>query len=177
MNFTGKLEYGKAGESRIAAYFKRKGYSVLPVYEKEMTERKGPTLFAFDGTQVIAPDMLVFSGEKCFWVEAKRKSAFTWHRISRQWVTGIDINHYENYLRIADGLSPWPVWLLFLHESGRAKDTPEGMSSPTGLFGNDLLVLRECENHRHENWGRHGMVYWARKSLKHINPEGEDLAA
>lgn len=178
MTFSAKLEYGKAGESRIASYFKSKGYSVLPVYEKEMTEHKGPTIFAFDGTQVIAPDMLVFGSSGCFWIEAKRKAAFTYHRNTSRWVTGIDLHHYENYLRVSSELSPWPVWLLFLHERGnKAKDTPEGMESPYGLFGNDLVVLRECENHRHSNWGKHGMVYWARESLKLLHLDAAEIAA
>jgi hypothetical protein len=167
-SFSQQLDYGKAGESRIANYFKGRGYSVLPIYEKEMTEYKGPTLFAFDSSSVIAPDMLVFSQDNCFWIEAKRKSAFTWHRITQRWVTGIDLHHYEEYLKIADKYSPWPVWLFFLHEAGEAKDTPPGMTSPVGLYANDINVLRHNENHRHKNWGKHGMVYWAVDNLKHI---------
>lgn len=168
MSFEQKLTYGKAGESRIANYFKSKGYSVLPIYEKEMTEFKGPTLFGFDSSDIIAPDMLVFSESKCFWIEAKRKSAFSWHRNTGRWTTGIDMHHYENYLQIANKYSPWPVWLFFLHEDGTAKDTPQGKVSPTGLYAGELLNLRENENHRNERWGKHGMVYWAKESLKKL---------
>lgn len=172
MSFDKQLDYGKAGESRIANYFKRKGYSVLPVYEKEMTEYKGPTLFTLDNESVIAPDMLIFSkAGGVFWIEAKRKSAFSWHRITQKWTTGIDLHHYESYLQIADKYSPWPVWLLFLHEAGTAKDTPEGMVSPTGLYGGELLNLRENENHRNPLWGKHGMVYWAKDKLKKLGEQ------
>jgi hypothetical protein len=37
---------------------------------------------------------------------------------------------------------------------------------PVGLFGNKLAYLKQHENHRHDNWGNHGMVYWARGHLR-----------
>ncbi len=99
------------------------------------------------------------------WVEAKHKTAFSWHRLTERWVTGIDLRHYEHYLRVAMK-TPWPVWLLFLHEGGQAKDSPA--ESPAGLFGNELLFLSAHENHRSDKWGRSGMVYWAEASLKKL---------
>jgi len=159
--FEQKLAFGKAGESLIANWLKRRGYSVLPVYEKEIGAGKGPQVFTANG-DFIAPDLLIFGKDsvKVWWIEAKHKSAFTWHRITSRWVTGIDLKHYQNYLTVQE-LSPWPVWLLFLQRDGQAKDTPPGMISPTGLYGRSLVYLRRHENHRHGNWGRGGMVYWA----------------
>jgi hypothetical protein len=164
MGFERNLEYGQAGESVISTWLRRMGYSVLPVYEKEMDDHKGPRLFLPAETR-IAPDLFVFRGDKAFWIEAKHKTAFTWHRITQRWTTGIDLKHYEDYCVIDDATS-WPVWLLFLHEGGQAKDSPA--DSPRGLFGRELSILRTCENHRHENWGRTGMVYWAIDSLKKL---------
>ena len=90
LTFQQMLQMGKTGEGVIAQWMKRKGYSVLPVYEKEQGEYKGPALYAVDA-QLIAPDMLVFKpGGKTVWIEAKTKSAFTLHRKSGDWVTGID---------------------------------------------------------------------------------------
>lgn len=164
MSFEDNLQYGSAGEGRIAKWFRGKDYNVLPAYEKIIDSGKGPRLFTAS-SRLVAPDLLVFNSEKVFWVEAKRKSAFTWHRNTKRWTTGIDLHHYFDYCKVDDG-TPWPVWLMFLHESGQAKDSPEGC--PTGLFGNSLEILRGCENHRHGNWGKHGMVYWAVESLKKI---------
>lgn len=164
MTFEAQLEYGSAGEGRIAKWFRGRDYAVLPAYEKIIDSGKGPRLFTAD-SRLVAPDLLVFNADKVFWIEAKRKTAFTWHRKTGRWVTGIDLHHYKDYCTV-DADTPWPVWLLFLHEAGQAKDSPAG--SPTGLFGNSIAVLRCCENHRHENWGRHGMVYWAVASLKLI---------
>lgn len=171
--FSSKYGYGLAGETAIARWYRRRGFSVLPVYEKLIDTGKGPHLF-LPGDTVIAPDLLVFDArKKILWVEAKHKTAFSWHRITSRWVTGIDIRHYEDYKRVDDE-TPFPVWLFFLHEGGQAKDSPA--DSPAGLFANSLGYLREHENHRHDNWGKSGMVYWAIKDLQKIATLG-DLGA
>lgn len=162
--FIQALKTGKVGESLIAEYFRSKGYNVLPVYEVVVDSGKGPQLLTPD-KQFITPDMLIFKMDKCFWVEAKHKTAFTWHRITNRWVTGIDLRHYEHYCEV-DDCTPWPVWLMFLHGGGKAKDSPP--DSPAGLFGNTLKYLREHENHRSNKWGKSGMVYWDKNSLKKI---------
>lgn len=156
MMFHDSLNYGQAGESAIAQWLIHRGNCVLPVYEKIIDDGKGPRVYAPQG-QIIAPDLLVFSEKRVIWIEAKHKKAFSWHRLSGRWVTGIDLRHYEEYQRI-ERVSPWPVWLLFLHDGGQAKDSPE--ESPAGLYGNALSVLTGCENHRSQNWGKSGMVYW-----------------
>lgn len=131
------------------------------MYEKLIDEGKGPQLFTPD-EGLIAPDMLAFRKAEVLWIEAKHKDAFTWHRITGRWCTGVDLRHYGDYCKVADG-SPWPVWLLFLHRGGQAKDSPP--ESPSGLFGNTLSSLRKRENHRSDRWGRSGMVYWAIDNL------------
>lgn len=166
-NFQHQLAVGKMGESLIAKYFLNKGYAVLPVYEKETKEYKGPVLFMPSGDVSVAPDMFILKNEKAFWVEAKHKTAFAWHRNSKQWTTGIDKHHYLDYLKIMNFVN-LPVWLLFLHQEGTAKDTPEGMFSPCGLFGNSLDYLSKNIDHEHKNWGKNGMVYWAIKDLKRL---------
>jgi len=163
MTFADNLAYGQTGESTIARWLRGRGFTVLPIYEKIIDTGKGPQLFLPEGETLVAPDMLVFKGDNALWVEAKHKTAFTWHRITNRWTTGIDLHHYEHYCRI-DDYSPWPVWLLFLHRGGQAKDSPP--NSPAGLFGNTLAHLRTCENHRHDGWGRYGMVYWGIDNLK-----------
>lgn len=160
MNFENSLHFGRVGESDIANWLRSRGVTVLPVYEIEKGRGKGPQLFT-PNDELIAPDMLTFGRKGTLWIEAKHKTAFSWHRISQRWVTGIDLRHYEHYCRVADG-SPYGIWLLFLQEGGKAKDSPP--CSLTGLYGGDLAVLRNHENHRHENGGKNGMVYWAPES-------------
>jgi len=165
--FDKNLEFGQAGEGKIAEWFINRGFSVLPIYEKIINTGKGPRLFVPEG-KLIAPDMLVFRGTDALWIEAKHKMAFTLHRITNKWVTGIDLRHYVDYLMIDDNTA-WPVWLLFLQEGGQAKDSP--IESPKGLYGNKLSYLRQNENHRSEKWGKSGMVYWAIDKLKLLSNE------
>lgn len=173
MSFQDSLAVGKTGESLIARYFLNRGYSVLPVYEVLPGQYKGPVLYTSSGNMLVSPDMMVMGKGKIFWVEAKHKSAFTWHRISQSWNTGIDLHHYEQYLAIQALHQEIPIWLLFLHQNGKAKDTPEGLLSPAGLFGNTLSHLRDHEHHRDPRWGPHGMVYWDTSALKRIAPMAE----
>ena len=168
MNFPEALEIGKTGESLIARYFLRLQYSVLPIYKIADSERKGPVLHSATSGALVAPDMLVFKGRQVLWIEAKHKAAFTWHRNTSQWVTGINLHHYQQYLTIQNERPEWPIWLLFLHQDGVAKDTPDGKVSPAGLFGNSLSYLRENEHHRHLNYGTSGMVYWSIDALKYL---------
>jgi hypothetical protein len=162
--FREKLAFGQTAESQIAAWLRGRGYTTMPVYETLMDTNKGPQVFT-PTTQLVAPDLFVFRGNRALWIEAKHKTAFTWHRLTQQWVTGIDLRHYKDYCAVDDG-SPWPVWLLFFHRGGQAKDSPA--ESPAGLFGQSLDYLRAHENHRHDNWGPTGMVYWAKSSLKKL---------
>ena len=165
MNFQEALQVGKTCESLIAQYFLRSGYSVLPIYEKTDAEYKGPVLFSASSGALIAPDMLVFKGRQVLWIEAKHKAAFSWHRKTEEWVTGIDLHHYRQYLTIQEERPEWPIWLLFLHHNGTAKDTPTGKISPTGLS-----YLSTNEHHRHANYGSSGMVYWSVDALKYLAP-------
>lgn len=160
-NFQQTLAMGQIGESAISLWLRSRGNWVLPVYEKEIDEYKGPRLFLPQG-ELIAPDLLVINHATCYWVEAKHKTAFSWYRVGQCWVTGIDIVHYTDYLRVNDE-SPYPVWLLFFHRGGQAKDSPD--QSPSGLFGGSISRLRHCENHRSDRFGKGGMVYWKHRSL------------
>jgi len=169
MTFEEYLRYGQTGETVIAKWLNLRGASVLPVYDVPENCGKGPRVFAPDG-RVIAPDMLAFDARKACWIEAKTKSNFTWHRATQRWTTGIDLPHYEDYLRLLN-ISPWPVMLLFLHRNADgAKDTPTEMrgKSPTGLFYGNLEHLSRKVNHQHPNFGRRGGVFWAHDDLCQI---------
>ena len=165
-SFGQQLKTGRVGEGYIASWLISRGWHVLPVYDIEIDTGKGPRLFSAR-RELIATDMLVFNSSKVRWVEAKHKEAFSLHRITGNWVTGIDLHHYEHYQQIAR-ISPWPVWLMFLQRGGQAKDSPP--CNISGLFAGELSYLREHENHRHENWGKNGMVYWAHTTLRLIAP-------
>lgn len=175
--FEQALAFGQMGESAISKWLQSRGHAVFPAYQVEHQTGKGPQLFASSGDLVL-PDLLAFRAGKIRWFEAKHKTCFTWHRISRRWTTGIDLRHYGEYQEVADrtGLA---VWLLFYHPSDNPdkRDLAHGCPSqcPTGLFGNDIALLAKSENHRSDKWGRSGMVYWSADNLRKI-ANAEDLA-
>ena len=156
-DFKKSLEYGQIAEGAIVKWLIERGNSVIPVYEKEIDTGKGPQVFTANES-VVAPDVLVYKNGKFFFAECKRKNAFTWHRISKRWTTGIDIRHYKEYLKVSD-IFETEVYLFFLQMGGVAKDSEK---SPSGLFYNSLSFLSKDENINHVNdkWAK-GMIYWS----------------
>ena len=172
MSFQQSLSVGKTGESDVALWLMARGCKILPVYEIAENQFKGPVFHADRVRKLVAPDLLVFGTDQLFWAEVKTKTAFTWHRKTKRFVTGIDRHHYGDYLAIQDEVD-LPIWLFFYHADGVAKDSPPG---PSGLFGAPLQHLRVRVNHKHDNHGEHGMVYWAENSLKWFADYPLDIA-
>lgn len=171
-DFYTQLTFGKLGESKIANWIKANGMHVLPVYEKQDHDYKGPTLYAAEGDTLILPDLLALEpcGEgriRLVWCEAKNKSTFTWHRKSGNWQTGIDRHLLDQYLEVQRRTSI-PIYLLFLQNGGRDKDT--NVSSPQGLYGNRLTYLSANIRHDFRYTDASGrsvwMVYWNISDLR-----------
>lgn len=166
-DFRKKLAFGKVAESLIAQWLLTRGNYILPVYEILENQKKGPRLFT-SKREYIAPDILIWGEKGVKWIEAKHKTVFTWHRITKQWTTGIDRRHYRDYVALAKDWAPWPIWLLFLHENSEPdkRDKPHcPLLCPVGLYGGNILSLSNKINHEHDNWGPSGMVYWAESQL------------
>lgn len=176
--FKQALTEGRAGESLIAGWLQRKGCNILPAYEIEQPQFKGPRVFSAE-RNLVAPDWLAFGYPKvdekprvgnlpqrekrkayAFWCEAKSKAAFTWHRLSGTYQDGVDRCYWLDYLELRRRMC-WPLWLFFLHApGGLAKDNPAGMMPPSGLFGGEVRRLAGCIHHESDRWGKGGMVYW-----------------
>jgi len=167
-NFEVDLAFGQAGEVTVSKWLQSRGHMIFPAYEKEGGKFKGPQLFSSDGDLVL-PDLLAFREGRAIWFEVKRKTCFSWRYISKKWVTGIDLHSYAQYQQVSER-TQLPVWIIFHHPDSKPdqRDIPRGCphTCPTGLFGNEISVLRRVESHRHKNWGRSGMVYWAHNDLK-----------
>ena len=167
MKFANSLKIGKLAEAQITGWLRARGHTVIPIYEMEINTGKGPQILT-PTRELVAPDLLVKTRDDMRFVEAKRKTIFTWHRNTKRWVTGIDLRHYEDYKLVADHFK-WDVWLLFLHVSNipDERDLKSNCPNecPVGLFGGEIKKLALKENHRSDRWGTSGMVYWAEESL------------
>jgi hypothetical protein len=162
------LSFGFHGEHLIRDYLRTQGFYVLPAYELESTGNfKGPRFFG-PRCEYITPDMLAFYEKSIMWVEAKTKSAFTWHRLTKRYVTGIDWRCWVDYNKVAKS-SEVPVFLYFLQQPGhKAKDTPDYAGpSPNGLFSGEINYLGRHINHIFPKEAP-AMVYWAEDSLTKI---------
>lgn len=178
MTFEEQLAFGQMGESLIAQWLRRRGYNILPAYEKEIDNGKGPRLFTASSEypQLVAPDLFVMGNGKFMWIEAKHKTRFSWYGKRKCWVTGIDLHHYEDYCRVAD-VTDLPVWLLFLHRDNHASLSDVNRwgaprECPVGLFGEEVSFLRRPVNQSHTSgeYGSSGMIYWRHETLRHIAP-------
>lgn len=182
MSFEQQLATGQVGESLLARFFQGFGHSIIPVYEKERRdgEFRGPQLFRAAG-ELVLPDMLVLGSKpgEVWFAEAKYKTVFSWHGNTGRWVTGVDQRHFKEYLQVEE-ITGIPVWLYMLHRDSQPwkGDLERGCppECPTGLFGEQVSVLRDTINHTAppkrtgQGHGTSGMVYWARDSLSFFAP-------
>ena len=95
-SFAPKFRTGRKFERIIEWWAVSKGHSVVPTYEKETNDGKGPRLLTPVG-ELVAPDCVVLlnNGGVVF-IEAKNKSVFSWYWTRRYWVTGIDLRYYQD---------------------------------------------------------------------------------
>lgn len=167
MRFDQSLAVGQLGESLIAHWLRNKGWHVLPAYEKEIDNGKGPRLFLATGndeSELITPDLFAMKAGRFLWVEAKHKTTFTWYGKGGYWTTGVDKRHFADYVKVQrqTGID---VWLLFLHRESitRLDDIQKWgapLHCPTGLFGQRITDLNRHYSHQSDKWGPSGMVYW-----------------
>src|SRR5690349_12943290 len=102
---TPEWKRGEIGEKAIALLKRLDGWIILPAYEKEIQTGKGPRLFMPFGNanlKLVAPDMLAKRGREVCWIEAKHKTHFTWYAKTGRWQTGIDVRHYNDYLKVQE---------------------------------------------------------------------------
>lgn len=172
-SFKDNLLAGRIHESTIGSYLRRKGWTIIPIYELEQDAGKGPQIFAPSGASLVGPDMIAYRNGATRFVEAKTKSVFSWRRTSPgpRWETGIDLRHYSHYCKVADLFPDWEFHLLFLHlsaipwiEDRKWPNCPK--ECPTGLFRGRLQELRSTgrSSDRHAS----GMMYWGYDSLQRI---------
>ncbi len=167
MSFSDTLKQGQLGESLIAMWLRRQGWHILPAYEKQIDNGKGPRLFmAVDSTydQLITPDLLCIKGREFRWLEAKHKTRFSWYGKGNYFVTGVDLRHFEHYCHVRDEVG-FPVYLMFLHTDNRTWPADvERWGAPdwcdTGLWGGDIDMLRTEYSHKSQDYGPTGMIYW-----------------
>lgn len=169
--FREALDVGRVGESLISRWLQKRGCVVVPAYEIEINQGKGPRVFLSTG-QLVAPDLLCIKpGESITWIEAKHKTVFSWYRKRQRWETGIDHRHWLDYCKVEEK-TKLPVWLMFLHREsepwkGDRPYLPSGVDRcPVGLFGISLKSAKETFRFAPQHAS--GMVYWPHTKLQKL---------
>lgn len=168
--FQDNLREGLVGESEIATWLRRGGFSVLPAYEKVVDDFKGPRFYS-PTAELVSPDMLAFKHGQQLWIEAKTKTRFSWFGSGGYWVTGINYKHYLDYLQV-EKETGLPVCVMFLHRE--SETWPQDIARwgaprtcPTGLF---YCRLTTEHSHKHKDWKGVEMIYWSLSRLKQLVP-------
>lgn len=178
--FQQKLAEGQIGESLIARYLRSLGWMILPVYEKEIENGKGPRLFLPYGLpeqDLIAPDLQGMKYQKIRWFEAKTKNTASFYKKKWRWQTGIDKRHWQDYRRVQD-ITNCPVWLLFLQQDKVDNNAPPNVEPcPTGLFGCPVTQYWSDDGWYYRDGRRYDMVYWGIEELKRLATLADVLAA
>jgi hypothetical protein len=178
--FQAKLERGQIAEGLVAIWLRSQGWTLLPIYEKEIDNGKGPRLFLpYDvpEKELIAPDLLAMRDGKTRWYEAKSKAAATFYRRKWRWQTGIDKKHYLDYKRVKD-ITSWQVWLLFLQLDNSHNNAPLGVEPyPAGLYACPVTKPYSDEGSFTRDGKRYEMVYWGLEELQRVATLKEVLAA
>ncbi len=173
--FHERLARGQIGESLIARFLRRRNWILFPAYEKEINNGKGPRLFlpfGFDEKQLILPDIQGMNtlSQLVYWFDVKHKSACTYYRKNKRWQTGIDLRHYQDYLKVQK-FTKWPVWLLFLQREATITNAPPGVKPcPTGLYGCPITQPYSDDGWHWSYGKRCDMVYWGIDDLKFMAP-------
>ena len=166
-------EKGTIGESITARWLRSRGYTVIPAYEKQVSDWKGPRVYLPEG-QLVAPDLFALITRHdqtyAFWGEVKTKERFTWRFTEGVWQTGLDCKYFEEYKELWE-VHKLPVYIFFYHRrtDTDVRDVQRGApdTCPAGLFVqrlDTLLALAQRggrRGHTDQHTGKYTpMVYW-----------------
>ncbi|MGG5818730.1 hypothetical protein [Falsiroseomonas sp. HW251] len=140
--FRARLSYGGWAERIVSLWALGRGLTVVPLSAVPADDACGPRISTPDGVHV-APDLLMLGLGGSHFVEVKRKSAPTAHRISGTICTGIERRDLDRYLAVAKATKT-PVDLMLVHDTGGAE-----------LLGGDVERLASLIHHE-----AGGMVFW-----------------
>lgn len=118
-------QFGHVAEVRVAELLQSYGAYIIPSYAYSGSEEKAPKLNGIDHGFVI-PDLDVALKTRV-WVEVKRKTSPSFYRKTQDWVHGIPLRHYNDYLQV-ERITHCDVWIVFSDEHnircGRLAEIP-----------------------------------------------------
>lgn len=144
---------GRTGEEIVAEQLRLRNKGVIPSYDYCGKDRNKAPRLQFTWGWLVVPDLDVCGGGERFWCEVKTKAERSFHRLSGDYVHGIDKHHYKQYLEV-ERESGCRVLLFIVEE-----DTGLILYGPLGT-----LPI----HHETDKMGKGGMVYWDVEEFKEL---------
>ena len=115
-------QMGKSGEKYIISTLKNAGYHFFKCTDAIDSDarsewEKAPKLHGPTNSYVF-PDLQVFKNREINLVEIKTKTKPTYYRKREKNQHGIDLRHYNSYLKVKD-ITGLPVWLIVYEKSSQ----------------------------------------------------------
>ena len=155
--FDDRLNFGVEGEDFAAAWARRLGFSVLPHQPCPPNGKGGPRILTPHHGELVAPDLPLWREGVPLLLEVKRKAAFTLHRATGAWVTGVEASYFEQYCRVWD-VTGVRTFLGFVHDDDPAQLT----------LGGEVWQLAQRVHHQYPETGDSRMLYWDRRRLVNL---------
>jgi hypothetical protein len=107
------FKFARRVEEWVAIMLAASGYRVL---EAAKLDRDGaPMMHAIESRRsLILPDIMAARGGSMHWVEVKQKDSATLHRKTMVLETGVDLAHWQNYVRV-EAETGAPLTIVFYH--------------------------------------------------------------
>lgn len=164
--FHERLARATTEERAVAAFLEERGRRCTLFSNLPPSPRGGPRLHTLDAEHV-APDLLIVhprSGRSAL-LDVKARANWTWHRASRCWQTGAELEYLHSYLG-AEAAIGLRCWIAFLFASPTF-DADAPAPAPDGLFAARCRDLDASVDHVHAV-GRQTMAYWPITTLCRI---------
>lgn len=118
-----EFKLGNNGERFVAEFLQEKGYYVIPSYDYSGEDNNKAPKMQGKKTAYVIPDLDICRAGLRRWVEVKTKTEATEFKKTGELQHGIDVRHFESYLRVQDEsgnevylaiyeLTPRPVILI-----------------------------------------------------------------
>lgn len=147
-----RYKFGHVAELETAQTLQNHGAYIIPSYDYSgQGDDKAPRLSGLNESFVV-PDLDVAAFGKRIWVEVKRKTAASLHRISGDYTHGIPIRHYTDYLKV-EQITGCEVWIVF-HDN-------------EGIKCGKLSSLKIHHRYNGDKMSRGGMVFF---NITHLLP-------
>jgi hypothetical protein len=150
IEFELRLAQGAQWEQAVSDWLRKPGHGISVLELFKYRHNGQPPVFISIGDRIITPDMQVIGGGSSIYLEVKSKRRFAKNPYTMKSMTGIDLHHWKDYIRVQQE-SGIKVLIVFVHE-----ETKEVRADFVDVLDRhpEKDEVPKCRT------GRGGMVFW-----------------